>query len=55
MYSRHMTGESLSVHLTMRLTPPNSTTPIHTAITSPNTNAYSKPVTASNCLYAWLT
>ena len=37
MYSRHMNGESLSVHLTMRRTPPNSTMPIHTATTSPNT------------------
>ena len=55
MYSRHMKGESLSVHLTMRGTPPNNTMPIHTATISPNTNAWSKPVTAWNCAYAWFT
>ena len=54
-YSRHMNGESLSVHLTMRRTPPNSTMPIQTATSSPNTKAWSNPVTARTCAYAWLT
>ena len=55
MYSRHMNGESLSVHFTMRFTPPNNTMPIHTATISPNTKAWSNPVTARTCEYAWLT
>ena len=54
-YSRHMNGESLSVHLTMRRTPPNSTMPIHTAMMRPKTKACSKSVTARNCTYAWFT
>ena len=35
MYSRHMNGESLSVHFTMRRTPPNSTMPIQMATHEP--------------------
>ena len=49
MYSRHMNGESLSVHFTMRFTPPNSTMPIQIATMRPNTNAWSKPVTSRTC------
>ncbi len=51
----HMNGTSLSVQLAMRFMPPNRMMPIHTAITRPNTNACSKPVTARNCEYAWFT
>jgi hypothetical protein len=54
-YSRHMNGESLSVHWTMRFTPPNNTKAIHAATMRPNTNACWKPVTALNWAQAWFT
>ena len=49
MYSRHMNGESLSVHFTMRFTPPNSTMPTHTATMSPNKKRLVEARDAGTC------
>src|SRR3954463_2215950 len=54
-YSRHMNGDNLSVHCTMRFTPPKSTNATQTAVMIPNTKAWPNPVTAWNCTHAWFT